>query len=52
MQNEPANIRFSELKKVCTEFFGNPRLNWYEFSGHQGVQNFHTSSRFCIKKTA
>ncbi len=25
MQNEPANIRFSELKKVCTEFFGHPR---------------------------
>lgn len=25
MKNEPANVRFSELLKICTEFFGEPR---------------------------
>ena len=25
MRREPANVRFSELKKVCRHFFGEPR---------------------------
>lgn len=25
MRREPANVRFSDLKKVCQEFFGKPR---------------------------
>ncbi len=25
MQREPANIRFTDLLKVCVEFFGQPR---------------------------
>lgn len=25
MRREPANVRFSDLKKVCEEYFGNPR---------------------------
>lgn len=25
MRREPANVRFSELKKVCEEYFGKPR---------------------------
>jgi hypothetical protein len=25
MRREPTNIRFSELKKVCRHFFGDPR---------------------------
>ena len=25
MRHEPANIRFSDLRKVCEEFFGKPR---------------------------
>ena len=25
MPPEPANVRFSDLKKVCQEFFGKPR---------------------------
>jgi hypothetical protein len=25
MRREPANVRFSELKKVCRHFFGDPR---------------------------
>lgn len=25
MRREPANVRFSDLKKVCGEFFGKPR---------------------------
>lgn len=25
MRREPANVRFSELKQVCEEYFGKPR---------------------------
>jgi hypothetical protein len=25
MRREPANVRFSDLKKVCEEYFGKPR---------------------------
>ena len=25
MRREPSNVRFSELKKVCRHFFGDPR---------------------------
>lgn len=25
MQREPANVRFSDLQKVCEEYFGKPR---------------------------
>jgi hypothetical protein len=25
MRREPTNVRFSDLKKVCEEFFGKPR---------------------------
>lgn len=25
MKREPANVRFSDLKKVCEEYFGKPR---------------------------
>ncbi|AFK64074.1 hypothetical protein TKWG_22100 [Advenella kashmirensis WT001] len=25
MRNQPANVRFSELVKICTHFFGEPR---------------------------
>lgn len=25
MKNNPANVRFNELAKVCTEYFGEPR---------------------------
>ncbi|MBI5938048.1 MAG: toxin HicA [Betaproteobacteria bacterium] len=25
MRNEPANVRFNDLKKVCESFFGKPR---------------------------
>jgi hypothetical protein len=25
MRREPANVRFLDLRKVCTEFFGEPR---------------------------
>ena len=25
MRNEPANVRFNELKKVCQTYFGKPR---------------------------
>lgn len=25
MRSEPANVRFSDLKKVCEEYFGRPR---------------------------
>jgi hypothetical protein len=25
MRREPANVRFSDLKKVCQAFFGQPR---------------------------
>lgn len=27
MRNEPRNIRFAELLKVCETFFGSPRQN-------------------------
>lgn len=27
MKNEPANVRFFELKQVCTYFFNQPRSN-------------------------
>ncbi|AHG65658.1 toxin HicA [Advenella mimigardefordensis] len=27
MKNEPANVRFSELVKICTHFFGKPRFS-------------------------
>jgi hypothetical protein len=25
MRREPANVRFSDLKKICQEYFGKPR---------------------------
>ncbi len=27
MRREPSNVRFADLKKVCEEFFGQPRQN-------------------------
>ena len=27
MRTEPANVRFSELKRVCETYFGKPRQN-------------------------
>jgi hypothetical protein len=27
MRTEPANVRFSELQRVCETYFGNPRQN-------------------------
>lgn len=27
MRREPANVRFSDLRKVCEAFFGKPRQN-------------------------
>jgi len=27
MRDEPANVRFKDLKKICEEYFGSPRQN-------------------------
>ena len=27
MRTEPANVRFSEIQRVCETYFGKPRLN-------------------------